>query len=125
MSDYKLTKDCGLHVFTQTIETQPREYAPTELVLASELEAFLAKGVRVYNDGVRTDEYWDNNKYYKNTHSGLVVNFKKLPNLKPVNCGEVLQMLMDCKEHLNRSGFSMTQEYESVVERLKTAGVTP
>lgn len=113
MSKFKMCESVGLEVY------HVGHFGVAPSIKASEVEAMLSKGVRVYNDIEREDEFWTNSKYYKNKQTGLVIDIKPIERVKPVSKSEILEVI--------EGGHSCTLAYEALVdtlERILEAGVS-
>ena len=112
MSDkYKMIKELGLNVGRRN-----------ELsVNADDLEALLAKGVRVTRQDLPLADCWKwgehNSQNRSETHTALLVDIKPIQKIEPVSKEELIEALGNFKAR------NSTGKIEKLIERIEKAGI--
>lgn len=77
----------------------------SDFILASELEAELAKGVEVFGNDEEIDnaEFTSDEVKGVDTHSGLLIGYQPLESSKPVSREEILELLADLSSSMSCS----------------------
>lgn len=111
---YKLIEECGLEVYRANLEIKGQMQ---DVVLTTDLEAFLQKAVRVYNPPEQ-DATWITAKGDWCSREALLINIQPIPKLEPVSVGEIITALV----YVGRADGNHREALE-LIERLKSAGV--
>ena len=117
MSKYPLCEEVGLKPSLYTTGDNEK------LLMASDVEALLLRGVRVYGQ-----EKWDcaygltGRKNRNDTHEGILLNYKPISKPKPVTKEELICLINSllCETSHFKVG---TQTLEDLKKRIKDAGV--
>jgi hypothetical protein len=126
---YEMIKGLGLEIKV-AIDLDDK-FHQESFVRARDLEALLAKGVRVKGNKMSTMDKGPNNwafdSHYEcdqTTHTGIVIGLAEIPKLEPVSQKEIIEKLEDVVALLmTKVEGEFKKDTLSLIERLKSAGV--
>jgi hypothetical protein len=117
---YELIKGLGLMLYegrALNVIKQPIHNYNEEIILADDLEALLAKGVRVYGyQCPKEGSIFNVTKAEYDTHQALAINIREIPKLEPASVEEILKLL-------RTTDVAGTCRVNSLIERIEKAGI--
>lgn len=114
MSELKNIKALGLKLHTVSVNSRWGD----SVVMASDLEALLEKGVRVYGP-VRDFMAVGQTKTVHDTHTGLLIDYKPISKPKPVTKAELRSLLYAIENYHAMN----LQDIPDLLKRALDAGV--